>query len=329
MVEAYSENQSKQSKNKLVVFSFIAVLLVAAASASGYFWFTKSSENATNPVVAEVGKDKIYLNEYNDRLNTSAMQTGASESNKNMSGAKETVLDELVDTKIVEKELKSRNITVTDDELAKKANEVFPNYDKQSDAKKQTFKKYVWLTVGNEKLKETVSTWKKGFILYCRYDQTNQMSSPNPSEQEKAEQTKKKETSKAYAKDYCEKMKERLAKGQSDYQKELENIMTDKTIGAESFNPYRVNYGNQFDKESFTLVTFQMYYDDFQQIQGLKSNNSYYLLNLKNTEDKKDWLYGVVYLSSEGKDGETADYGTWFNNLRDKSGVKVYKERIK
>ena len=331
MAETYNEKESKKPKDKKIIkFLIIATVLLAVVGVSGYFVYVAYQNNQKNPVVAEVSGEKVYLKDYQKRFQEATFGFSAKQVSDAKSYAKDSILHDLVENKILDSELAKRNLKVQDSDITVATKVKFPNYDKQDSSRQANDRALADVQAKENVLKAQVSTYKEGYILYCRFDRADQDDYAGKAQEAAALRTK----DQAYAKDYCDKMKGRLKSGQSSPQAEIQGLMKDPVIGKTPWRPYSVPFGASFDKNHFASDLFPAFTDIFQQISQTtpKSDNSYYLLTIKNTgqfgtKGQED-MYAVLNLKN-GHTGETTDFQKWLQNKWSEYQIKTYPERIK
>lgn len=291
-------------------------------------------------VVATVDGENIYLKEYKERL-FAATGAGTPETPAfTDTSLKEPVLNELISLKIVDKELAQRNIAISDSELAEEAQKAFGGrYSMADDTSKKAYRDFIRLKVGKEKLGKQVLTWKKGFVLYCRYDRVysfDMKDKPGKSEQILRKQ-------KPYAKMYCQNAKKRLESGRSNFKKELARLKADKVLGQPAWKPMAVFWGQEFSMDYFSPEFFERGVDFYEQLTRL-SEKGYYILDIRKTKstgnmdgiDKAenavspgtDVMVALVYIKDSGE-GEAFDFDSWISGKIKQYNVKKYPERIK
>lgn len=330
MAVSNEEVSSKYTEKKIIVLSIITLLILAACT-GGYYFFTKTASVSQSDVVAEVGGEKVYLADYQARFKAATLGFSAKQTVDASKYAKEGIVHDLAEEKMLDKELANRNLTVTDADLVAAAKEKFSNYDKQDKAH-QTNDKVLATTKAKENvLGVAVVTYRQGFALYCRFDRANQDDYKGKDVEAAALRAKQK----AYAKDYCDKTKTRLENKTSNFPTELASLGADSVIGTPSWKPWNVLLGNPFWKNDFSQKIFIPSTDIYDQIAALKptQDNTYNMLTVKDTGQfgtkGQERMYAIVYLKDKGKDGETTDFNNWLQNKWSEYKVKTYPERIK
>lgn len=340
--------------SKKIIIGVVAFAVVVSGGLVGLALYNKNSVDPN--VVAEVGGEKIYLTEYKERLFAAGGGYGSPTNPQPGTAAntiKESVLNELVDLKIIEKELAKRNITISSNELVQEAKNTFQDYEKRDSNSQKSFRDYVRLKVGKSKLLSEVVNWKEGFALYCmfnRADMTDMKDNP--------EAASKRVKDEAYAKDYCMKMKERLETSKSNFKEELAKLTADPEIGEPAWRPYSMAYGEELVKGSNSLGgeksvgspssstgvssgqnSVKAGYNVASNLPELSSlsieKNKYHFLtiqqditNEKKESDRRNTMFAVVYIK-DGNNGETANFDKWLKDKQSEYGVKTYVERIK
>lgn len=339
-------------KHSKRVITFLIVFSLGVVIGTGLFLLnngTKLVGESTNPVVAEVSGEKIYLNEYKERLFAANGGLGTPskpdvyEATKAIEGS---VLDDLVDLKIIDKEMAKRDITVTDGELATEAKKIFKDYDTRDADVQKAYKGYVRLSVAKDKLLTKVADWKDGFALFCYFNRTDM-------DAQTATSAATREQDKAYAQDYCTKLKSRLESGQSKYEDELTKLKADPKLGEPRWKPATMMYGSLIDRETMLESPVSILPKEIASLGSDK--NKYYLLTLKEqkpagqdvklegkiettkapgsdqrTSQEKidDAMFSVVYIK-DGNKGETTNPREWLSQKEKEYNVKTYPERIK
>lgn len=315
--------------SKKIITGLVCITLLATVAILGAFGL-KGNNGLNNPVVAEVGGDKIYLKEYKERL-FATTKAGTPEA---PIGINETIklpiLSELVDIRIIENELSSRGIALTEGEITEAAKKTFGDYARGTDSMKEAYKNYVKFSLGKEKLAQKAVAQKEGFVLYCRYD-LDEVLTFKGKESEAAGLRNKQKT---YATDYCQKSKERLEKGTTDYTKEMEALKADTVIGRPAWGTTKPLFGLEFNKNLFVPNIFNIGYDDYDQIKNLKKPGySILTVSMKDVEgidnSNPDKTLALVYIKDAGTTGDIVDLNLWIENKRKESNTKIYAERIK
>lgn len=370
----WTTNHSKKVIIGLVLFS----VLISGALLGAALYNKSKREVAIDPIVAEVAGEKVHLSEYKARLVVTAgsenvlasiateivddtpTKTVESITTKTF---KEPVLNEIVELKIVNKELKKRNINISDAELVQEAKSTFKDYDSKSSSAQKDYRDYVRLKIGKNKLLEKVVNWKEGYTLYCYFDRADQ-----PDMSGKIEATSLRAKQEPYAKEYCTKAKERLEAGTSNYQDELAKLTADPVIGETSWQPYKMPFGKELVKDKFSSDYFHPAYDLYNRLLALSNEkNKFYLLTTQDmvnkpkesstsakdspasekgavkvgadrqlsneekatqSQETKDAMYMLVYIKN-GNKGETNDFVKWLKDRWGDYKVKTYIERIK
>ena len=168
-------------KHSKKVITFLIVFSLGVLIGTGLFLYNNRTtvvKGSTNPVVVEVDGEKIYLKEYTERLFAAQGGLGTPtnpEISESTQGIKESVLYDLGYLRIIEKELKKRNLSVTDAEVLAVAKEVFKDYDTRDMDVQNAYKRYVLLRVEREKLISAVVSWKEGYVLLCHFNRADML----------------------------------------------------------------------------------------------------------------------------------------------------------
>lgn len=336
---------SLMGHSKKIITVFVALVVISSILfVGGKIYLKKFGPVAGDPnVVAEVNGEKIYLKEYKERL-FGATSVGTPENPGLLNESiKEPVLDELIELRVVKKELAQRNIEITDDELTQEAKKVYKDYDKSDESAQKAFKNYLKLKVGKDKLLSNVMTWREGFALYCRFDRAydaDMQTNPASAQALLVKQT-------AYAGDYCQKAKSRLESGKSDYDNELTQLKADSVIGEAAWKPAYISFGDKFDQKSFT-TGFKSGLDFLDQLKKLDYNKSgYYLVDVKRLTSKQGNMdqggakkiteveagtkvaLALIYLDGKGNNGQSVNFDEWIQEKVNQLSTKKYIERIK
>lgn len=338
--------------SKKIIIIMVVFALLISGGLVGIALFNKKTTDLN--VVAEVAGEKVYLKEYKERLFAASGGLGTptqpfiSDATKSI---KASVLNDLVNLKIVEKELAKNNITISNDELVKGTEAVFKDYKDRDKSSQKAYRDYVRLSIGKDKLKTKVMSWKEGFVLYCYFDRADRDDMVN-----KPEVATRRAGDQVYAKDYCTKAKERLESNNSNFNEELAKLKADPKIGEAAWSPYHMGFGDSLSKnkddnkvskvatpasgnapsvsvsENSVIVSggnFVGAYDVSSIMSLGNEKNKYYLLTLKEKVTKKDQdgAFAVVYIK-DGNKGETNDFDKWLQDKRGEYQVKTFIERI-
>jgi len=316
------KKSSKRTLRIVELFGTVAALL--AISIFIYYYTGIFNPKKDSSVVATVGKDKIYISDYNERLFASTGRGTPQISKGATEGEKSSILYQLIDMKILERELAKRKITLDEDMLVLKAKEKYKDYDSRDDAVKKAYRNYVKLSFAEETLKQEIVMWKEGYIIFCRFDRADQDDMKN-----KPDAKAKKDSHREYAEKYCNDMKARLEQGKTNYNQEVDNVLKDFILGQSIWKPYVITFTESFGKDKFAPTDFQYAYNEYEQIKKLDSSQkSFYQILVKDINGV-DSAYAVVSFSGKGGNGETTDFDKWFMDQRDQSQIKTYMERIK
>jgi len=273
-------------------------------------------------LLAEVGKDRIYREDLKPAV-FAAINRGSLENPDNPTkDEKLSALSNLVNMKVLEKELEKENIQITEEDLSKAAKVKYENYNDRSEAEQRALKEYVRADVAMAKLKEKLVSWKEGYAIFCRFDRADQDDRKNLPESKKT-----KEGNKVYAENYCKKMKERLESGQTNFDTEVSNLSKNPILGTSGWKPYLVPFVEKFGKDTFTPLNFQFAYNEFEEIKKLGNKKGYSIIQVfdKNSVDS---FYALVYLTGNGKDGVTTDFDKWFSDKKSATKIKIYEEKL-
>lgn len=354
--ESDKDKSSKTINKRLIILVSLAVVLVAGIIVAAFLFIKKDKVTDTN-VVAEVAGEKIYLDEYKERLFAAQGGLGSPKAPlvyEATGGIKESVLNDVAELKVIDKELAKRNITISDEELAQEARNVFKDYRLRDVESQKAYRKYVRLKIGRDRLMTGVVSWKEGYVLYCYFHRADMDDFIN-----KPEASTKKQTDKAYAQDYCSKAQQRLETGQSDFQNELAKVKADPQIGENAWKPYYMAFGLEIKKDSFT-DTPSPAYDLSNRLSELGNDKGkYYLLTLQDKpsqpqngggagsveldtqgtanankesnptskQKEEDALFAVVFVK-DGHKGEADNFKKWLEERKQEYSVKTYIERI-
>lgn len=280
-----------------------------------------------NPVVAEVGSNKIFLSDYKERLFAASNQGSPDNPGFIDVHLKEPILNELIEMAILDKNLPAGS--VSKDEIVKAAVKYGgSNYSSGDEKVKKAYENYVRLDLERKKLTQDDISWKEGFALFCMYDRAYQDDYGSKKLQAQTLLIKQK----TYAQDYCKKAKQRLELG-SSYQKELKALESDPVIGKSAWSPpYTIAFGFTFNKADFTPDYFPTQVDLLNKIKALGETKGKYSIVTVNSllEDikGKDVWDVLVYIKNE-KTGLIGDYKTWIRKQMITLKVKTYPENIK
>ncbi|HZJ18495.1 MAG TPA: hypothetical protein VFD45_02670 [Patescibacteria group bacterium] len=283
-----------------------------------------------NPVIAEVGEDKIYLSDYKERLFAATKQGTLENPNFIDNHLKESILNELIELKILDKNLSPDSISK--DEVHKAAiKHAGGNYSSGDEKVKKAYENYVQLGIERSIINKDKVEWKEGFVLFCMYDRAYQ----GDYRQRKIEAAFLLKEQTAYAIDYCNKTKNRLEAG-STYEKELVALEKDPVLGNSVWLPqYFVSFGLVFNKDNFDKFHFPAQNDLLNKIAALEnSKGKYSIVTIKATEtledysiEGKDVWNAVVFIKDENFGAN--DYSLWLEEQKNKLRVKTYIEKIK
>lgn len=288
----------------------------------------KSDEDPS--VVALVGDEKIYLQDYKDRFQAATFGFPTQQVADAKSYAAEQILDDLVREKILEKELANRELNVTEDDIVAAAKEKFPEYESVEGAKQTNYRTLASKEAKEAVLRGKVAVQREGYIIYCRFDRAGQDDYKVKSAEAEALRTKQR----TYAQSYCTGLKERL-EGGADPKAELRAIEGDPVIGKEPWKPYNMMFGTAFKENNFSKTMFIPYSDTFEQILKIKpeKDDSYNTLTIKDTGEfgtkGQERMFAILYLKNKGSDGETTDFEKWLEGKFSEYKIKKYPERIK
>ena len=314
----------KKTFFKPIYLLIIAVLIIAVLAVVSIIFLPKS-----NPIVAEVGKEKIYLSDYKERL-YAATKLGTSENPQfiNEEAQKKPLLDELVALKILDKYFTSQKVIISRADIivaAKKYADT--DYINGNEKIKAIFEDYVRLQLEQDKFTQTELGWKQGFSLICSYDRVHQSDYDLNTFIAKELLARQK----AYAKTYCEELKVRLEAG-SKLTDEIKALENDPVIGLTIWRPNIVKFDFSFDKDTFRKGIFPYSYDLFEKVAALENSvGKYTIINANDNTDKNnifDAIYAVVYIESEHK-GMAVTYEEWLASQKNELKVQTYIERIK
>jgi hypothetical protein len=308
-------------QNKKIFGIIIAVLAIGVIVAGGIYlypnYFTPSSvinkdNEPSSDVVATVDGEDITLKDYKERL--FVKRGGTPENPVGLDDfIKEPILNELVNQKIIEKELEKKNIVIPEAEISKKTKELNKDIATLTGTAKEAFRDASMFVLGQEKLIGKVLTWKEGYVLYCRFD--------NPDS---------KKVQKSYAKKYCQDMLTRLESGKSTYEKERKSIAADSKIGDKAWRPKFIDFGAKLSKNVPFITTSSG--DEFEQIDAIETAGEHRFITVRGSQPDnkgKELSYAIVYLKDEGNTGETTDFEKWLKDKWKEYNVKTYIERVK
>jgi len=308
-----------------IIIVIVLVALVSFFVAAAYLIKTTRTDN---PVIAEISGAKVHLKDYQDRFKAATFGFSEQQTTQAKSYAKDGILHDLVESKVLDKELAKKGLSVTDADLVAAAKEKFRDFEGHTKEKQANDKVLSAVSAKINVLKSSVTTQREGYILYCRFDRASQ----DDYQGKQTEADKLRADNRAYAEDVCNKAKARLESGKTDFQTELKNMKVDPVIGAASWKPWNVTFGMGFNSKNFAKITFVPETDIFEQIISAKpgSANAYSTLTIKDTgtEKGKDRMFAILHLD-KGRDGETTDFNKWFQSRWNEYKIKTYPERIK
>lgn len=337
------------SKKAFIGILLLVLFALIAATIGLFYGGSKIMVDESN-VVAEVAGEKIYLDEYRERLFAANGGYGTPENPQIYAATesiKESVLTDLADSRIIDKELIKNNLSVSDAELTAEAKKVFKDYDTRDKDVQNAYKKYVSLRIGKAKLAEKVVSWREGYVLLCLYTRADM-----PDMASKPDSASIKARDKAYAEEYCKAAKQRLESGQSNFTQELEKLKADATLGLERWKPMNMTVGSELKKTDLTAQaslpydltnkmsenknTFQFltleWPENLEKVDVGEKPNSFTAkesAGSKPAQEKgKDVGYGVAYTSS-GYTGQASSFMSWLTQKQSEYKVKTYIERIK
>ncbi len=348
MAEVYNQNQKNQKrfskKTMAVILTVCAALVLVAGGFLGYQFFIKKAAPVNSDVVAEVAGQEIHLPEYKTWL-FAATNEGTPENpaylNDNIKGS---ILDDVIDSKIIDKELAKRNIQITDSEITVAAKSKYKNYDNVGREAQSAYRNFVKLQIGKTKLQSKIQSWREGYALYCYFNRSDMSDMSG-----KPDAAAKRASQEAYAKDYCTKVEQRLEAGTADYSNELAKLKADPVIGEAAWRPYTMDFGQELKKDASlglvppapngtppsadnsTQYVTTVFQSSPQLVALSPEKNKYYLVRVEGQGKdnvKQGVMYAVVYIK-DGYKGETNDFTSWLQNEEKLYQVKTYVDRIK
>lgn len=337
MTEEVYNKDKKSSKNsegkgllswlikhsKKIIVGVVVFAVLTSGALVGLALYNKNKNFVDPNIVAEAGDTKIYIKDLNSAVFAATGRGTPEDPGYTSSDEKLSAVYNLVDTIVIERELQKEGLSISDSELVVAAKAKYSDYDTRSISAQDAYKKYMKLSVAEKQLREKLVAWKEGYAIFCRFDRADQddMKDNQESEQIKA-------SHKSYAEKYCNDMKKRLEIGQTNRENENATLFKDPILGLDIWKPYKMLFGESFDKESFNPLKFQYAYDEFEQIRKMDTKAGYSIILAKDKNGIESF-YAVVYLSGKGQDGGITDFDQWFSGKRDEAKAKVYEEKIK
>ncbi len=284
-----------RNKNLRLYIIVIALFAIILGGFSYYYYGSKLKESQeTDPVVAEIQGEKIYLSEYEEVLNES-------NGGKFDEHIKEPLLQELVELRVLESFFATKSIDV-----------------------KIAESQYSRLKSLRQKFLSEYTIWKEGYALFCRYDK----GFDDDYIEREDEGRQLVSLHKPYAEKYCIEAKSRLEAG-SDFADELKKLEDDQTIGAKAWFPDAIIFGTEFNKEFFKKEYFTLTFDIFDKIASTKIPlNTPTIIESQFLRVKENGMYALVNITDENAEGITTDYVKWLEGRKDELNIKLYPENI-
>jgi len=345
--------------SKKVMIGLICLAVLVSAGVIAAYLLKGSGEkkqeevvDTVNPVVAEVGGEKVYLKEYKERGFAASGGLGTLDKPIIDENIQTSVLNDLGDLRIIEKELKKRNLSVTDAEVLAEAKKVFKDYDTKTADIQKVYKRYVLLRVERAKLTSAVVSWKEGYALICLFSRTDALDVKRD-----LDTAAVKARDKEYAASYCKAAKQRLETGQTKFEDELAKIKADPTLGDDRWKPMHMSMGFEIKKGDLFLGSY-LPYDLSKKMSNTKNTYQFLTLNWPKDDgqaddidqgeklntitatggtqtsgqnqggETEDVAYGVAH-TTDGYNGETTDFIAWLRQKESQYNMKTYPERIK
>jgi len=238
----------------------------------------------------------------------------------------------LVENAIVEVNAKEVGVTVSDDEIQKKVNELnsvkgASSYDSFTEEQKKTTQKDAKKQLLLEKIKNKTFGVREGQYLFFRFDKyfkDNEETLKIKSSDDMVQ--KQKEHAQSLAQDVYKKLKA----GEINFDQAIKIVNADSQISYRAFAPIIPNIYGTFSKEEAETGANLFAYQEFKdKVSGMKASevSEPFVLKRETSEGEKDFAY-IVVLVEKAEGGKIQPYSEWIQEQKQRLSVKIYPERI-
>lgn len=317
-------------RDSKIIIAVVLGFIILALGALGVIWAINNDFALGDPIIASFAGGKVHLSDYNERAYALTRSGSVDKPTKIDDSIKDSVLNDTINQKVLEKEVSDRGLSATDGQLTDKAKTLFADYDTVDTDMQRVLKDFSKLAVYQDILRDKVLTVSEGYYIACRYDRALQSDYDGKT----AEAAALTEKQKAYAETYCNGVYDRLNSGKSGFDKELADIKADPILGDKSWDPWKMTLGRTITKEdnasnyllgSTVMTTLNT--PEFSQ-KGVYKPFVAKVQKDPHSSDQADGMFVVAGFTSDRKMGVTNDFDSWVANLVKSKNVKTYLNRI-
>ena len=323
--------QDKKNIKKYFIIVFGLLVLIGLLLVGYRVYISKIPPE--KKVIAEVGDKKIYQSELNDAI----YSLNYNDENLDRFGdkadeVKKSLLDSLIEEKILEIKAKEVGVSVSEDEILKEARNSLREFDNYDKRRQEITKRQAKAGLLKKRIAEKVVNWREGKFIVVRADLHFYRDPTGLSEKERAKLIPE---DKEYAKKLADSIYNDIKSGKITFEKGMEIANNDKRVGILAWKPWKVTFSQSFSKEDsvlkpYPLFTLNFWEEIFKAPVGevtgpvpvkIVLDEDLPLVGKKG--DKIDILYLIIKVE-KANFGQADSYEKWLENQKKELGVKIY-----
>lgn len=327
--------KSKKNKNtaKIKILGVFLLVFAGLILVAGGFLLYRNYQKSLPPeirVIASVGGEKIYQKDLNELIySMDYNNTDLNRFGKDAKKIETSLLDTLIEQKILDIKAKELGITLSDEEILNQARAELREFDQYDTTRQVITKEAAKAKLLKDKISEKVLTWRSGKFILIRADVNFHTLPTNLSFDERSKLIPE---DLKYAQDLVNSIYNKVKNGEIAFEKGMEMANNDPRLGISAWKGWKMTFSQAFTKEDSLLKPYPASAPNFwEEVDKINVGELSQPIILKVTlgEDspagKKDQLVDGLYLivkSDQGNNGEATSYNEWLLKAKSEVGVK-------
>ena len=319
------------SLKKIIIVAGILIIVVGILAIVAYKFYQENL-SPQKKVIAKVGSKKIYQSELNDAI----YSLNYNDENLDRFGdkadeVKKSLLDSLIEEKVLEIKAKEVGVSVSEDEILKEARNSLREFDNYDKRRQEITKRQAKAGLLKKRIAEKVVSWRSGKFILVRGDLHFQSAPTGISYQERENLIR---DDLKYGEELINSIYGKIKKGEITFEEGMKIANEDLKLGIPAWQGWTMIFSQEFSKEDSMSRNYPTYTLDFWEKIGAVSIGEIsqpsavkVILGEDSPAGKKgqavDGLYLIVKIE-DGNNGEAVSYDEWILKMKKDLGVKIY-----
>ncbi len=296
--------------NSKIVVVVLIFVVVAVTGGGALYMFKAVTQKANSNVIAVVGGKDITKDQLDDKI----FGLNFNPNQKVDDGTKKQLINELIETEIINQAAARLGVTVSRDEIQKQASANVPGYQTLTAREQTLITRNAEFEVKRDKVKEKVISWREGELANIRFDRHFEINSNGTKDQVAAD--------KKYAQDLANNLYSQVVAGKITFEDLMNQVNNDKYIDIKTYPGRWPAQARKFTKDDY-YFSFQAFKQKVAAMAKGDISKPFALQEtLSNGKLGDEFSYMIVKVDS-AHNGEADSYDAWLSKEKQELNVRT------